>query len=327
MGMKTKVLARKQIKIAANLIKQSKLVAFPTETVYGLGANALNKKAVEKIYKAKGRPFADPLIVHCSNLKMAKGIAEFTPEAILLAKKFWPGPLTLILKKKEIVPDIVTARTNTVGVRIPQHPVALALIKSAGVPIAAPSANLFSRTSPTDHLHVIEDLDGKIDAVIEGGQSKIGVESTVLDLTGSNPKILRPGGVTYESLIKVLKNTEDYTGAMNRKSPGNYKYHYSPKAQVVLVKDLQELKREIQIHNKKKIGIFIFSEWAKEKYRQNVEIFFWGSKKDKDKLANRLFTGLRHLDSKKVQVIYCPLPDEKGIGKAIVNRLNKASGI
>ncbi len=325
--METEILNSKEIHKAARLVVNNKLVAFPTETVYGLGANAFNVRAVRRIFKAKQRPFSDPLIVHVSSLKMAETVAVFTPEAKKLAKEFWPGPLTLVLKKRPAVSDMVTAGKQTVGVRMPAHVLALKLIQLSGVPIAAPSANVFSHTSPTSWEHVMEDLEGKIEAVIKAGRCRVGVESTVVDMTAKLPKILRPGGLPYIHLKKALPNLLDYSGTKSKKTPGQYKYHYSPKARVVLVKSFKDLRQQLKKNIALPAGVIIFNEWKNAFFGENVILYKWGSKNSLSSLARRLYAGFRKLDGQGVKIIFCPLPSEQGLGKAIVNRLTKASGL
>ncbi|MBU1133358.1 MAG: threonylcarbamoyl-AMP synthase, partial [Candidatus Omnitrophica bacterium] len=223
------------IKTAAEKIKDGGLVAFPTETVYGLGADAFNPKAVAKIFEAKKRPFEDPLIVHIAQKEdLYKLTEDISDSALKLADEFWPGPLTLVLKKSKNIPDIITAGLDTVAIRVPADKVALAFIKFSETPIAAPSANLFGRPSPTTAQHVLDDLNEKIDIVIDGGRALIGVESTILDLTQNPPVVLRPGGVSIEKLKKVVKGVEIYKQDKIL-SPGMYPRHYSPKAKVMLV--------------------------------------------------------------------------------------------
>jgi L-threonylcarbamoyladenylate synthase len=320
--MKTLLLKATDIAKAAFLIKKGKLVAFPTETVYGLGANALDAVAVRTVFEAKERPLSNPLIVHCDSIEMVRTIAHVTPQAEKLAKKFWPGPLTLILKKKNNIPGIVTVSRNVVAVRIPAHPIALKLITASGVPIAAPSANMYTRVSPTDASHVLEDLSGKIDAVIDGGRSKVGVESTVLDLTTKTPRILRPGGVALSAIQKVIPGVSNGTGTVSRKSPGTHKLHYSPKAPVVLVQTFQDLLRAIQQSKKKHIGVLAYDSWIKKLQKLPVSLYRWGAKGNDSQLASRLYAGLRELD-RTSDIIFCPLPKETGLGEAIVNRLQK----
>ena len=242
-GIMTKLLssAPQAIADAAEIIRSGGLVAFPTETVYGLGANAMDAAAVEKIFSAKGRPTFDPLIVHISNLsEIERVVSSFSPAAQTLADAFWPGPLTLVLPKQPDLPDLVTSNLKTVAVRIPNHPVALALIEAAGVPIAAPSANRFGHTSPTTASHVFQDLAGHIDLILDGGSTSIGVESTILDLSTTPARILRPGGITREMLetligpVTVFKQIKK--PGQRLLSPGLIEKHYAPRAEMFLFK-------------------------------------------------------------------------------------------
>jgi L-threonylcarbamoyladenylate synthase len=224
---------------AAALIREGKLVAFPTETVYGLGANALDPAAVERIYQAKGRPPTSPLIVHADSIEMARSLArEWPPEAEVLARRYWPGPLTLVLRKDPRIPGIVTAGLDTVGLRVPAHPLALALIRAAGTPIAAPSANRFSQLSPTTAEHVRTGLGDAVDLILDGGPATVGLESTVLSLAGAVPRLLRPGMVTereIEELIGPVETGEQPAGSEGHASPGLHPRHYRPRTPLLLV--------------------------------------------------------------------------------------------
>ena len=227
-----------QIRAAAELIRRGRLVAFPTETVYGLGANALDAAAVARIYEAKGRPPTSPLIVHVASAEMAREVAAVWPEAAgTLADRYWPGPLTLVLPKQPCVPDIVTAGLETVGIRVPAHPVALALIRLAGVPIAAPSANRFSGLSPTTAEHVRDSLGGAVDLILDGGQTDVGIESTVLSLAGPRPVLLRPGMVSGREIEELVGPIEVAPAAGDgpHASPGMHRKHYSPRTRLLLV--------------------------------------------------------------------------------------------
>lgn len=300
------------ISSAAKIINNNGLVAFPTETVYGLGANALSSKAVRKIFVAKGRPCDNPLIVHCASKKEVYKLAKDIPlYAKLLMNKFWPGPLTLVLKKKAIVPKEVTGGLDTVAVRMPANKIALALIKAAGVPIAAPSANLSGKPSPTNVKHVFDDLNGRIDAIIDGGKTKIGVESTVLDLTTNPPTLLRPGKISIEELESVIGLIALHTSVKGKvKSPGMKYKHYSPKAQIIIAKNQLEIKKIVAKFKNKKIAIFRLNK------HQNT-------------IAKNLFAYLREFDKKHIDIIICEPLDKiskKGIGLAVLDRLKRAAG-
>ncbi|MEW6070037.1 MAG: L-threonylcarbamoyladenylate synthase [Candidatus Thermoplasmatota archaeon] len=323
-----------KIRIAADIIKRGGTVAFPTETVYGLGANALSSRAVLKIFKAKKRPADNPIIVHVCNKNDIYKLAERVPkEAEELIAKFWPGALTLLLKKSKLVPYTTTGGLDTVCIRMPSHLIAQALIKLSKTPIAAPSANLAGKPSPTTAQHVIQDLKGRIDAVIDGGATKIGVESTVLDLTAKIPTILRPGGVSLEELKKVLNVVKVHELAKAEVeletavalSPGMKYRHYAPKAEMILVEGSKEkMIRKLQVlaakYKNKKLGILSFTGYP---YKAEKLIFLG---KDLEKAAERLFSALREFDKCKVQLILSESCTTKGIGLAVMNRLRKASG-
>jgi L-threonylcarbamoyladenylate synthase len=248
--VETQILSKRKIKKAAEIIKNNGTVIFPTETVYGLGANALSEDAVKKIFVAKGRPSDNPLIVHISDFNDIYNFVEQVPQnAQKLAKAYWPGPMTLVMKKKENIPDVVSAGLDTVGVRLPKSKIARKLIKLSGCPIAAPSANLSGSPSPTTVEHVLNDMNGRVDAIIKGRDSKVGVESTVIDVTGDIPVILRPGGVTATMIkkvcgdVKVAKGVDGVTNEEKPKSPGMKYKHYAPKCEILLI-DKNEKQRE-----------------------------------------------------------------------------------
>ncbi|MDI6826530.1 MAG: L-threonylcarbamoyladenylate synthase [Candidatus Aenigmarchaeota archaeon] len=325
-----------EIKIAVETIINGGLVAFPTETVYGLGANAFNIEAVEKIYEVKGRPKDNPFIVHIADKKdVSKLASEIPVKAERLMKKFWPGPLTLIFKKSKVVPDVATAGLDTVAIRMPDNKIASALIKESKVPIAAPSANLAGKPSPTSAEHVINDLYGKIDVIIDSGKTRIGVESTVLDLTTHPPTLLRPGGITLEELESVLGKiklhpvvkAEREIRKITAKSPGMKYRHYAPEADLIVVegkeravrRKIQELVNEYK-SEKKKVGIITIS---KHDYDSDV-IKFAG--KDLTTIAKNLFRIFREFDKERVNVIIAEGVKTSGMGLAIMNRLKKASG-
>jgi L-threonylcarbamoyladenylate synthase len=322
---------------AATLLRDGGLVAFATETVYGLGANALSAEAVAGIFAAKQRPFWDPLIVHLASVEQLTQIAqvpaELTARVSALADAFWPGPLTLLLPRSSAVPDAVTAGRELVGVRVPAHPAARALLAAAGVPVAAPSANLFGHTSPTAAAHVLADLDGRIDAVLDAGPTSIGVESTVLDPTQTPMVLYRPGAVTAAQLSAVtgvavevfLPTTEASPTAMP--SPGVGIRHYAPRARMVLVEGslaaLQAVLTEAEAAARGgKIGVLLPEGWTVD---ADAVVQSWARWNDPDALAAGLFAGLRALDDYGVSVILCPLPEAGGIRDAIRDRLQKAA--
>jgi L-threonylcarbamoyladenylate synthase len=325
----------RNIRWAANLIRKGGLVAFPTETVYGLGADALNEKAVEKIFAAKGRPASDPLIVHISGKWMLEGLVRDVPGiAQTLMEAFWPGPLTLILEKTKKVPSIVTAGLNTVALRMPGNTFALALISEAGAPIAAPSANSFGRPSPTLARHVMDDLGGKIELIIDGGPCRIGVESTVLDVTCSPSVILRPGGIDKESLEKAVGRIDLLWpgNIVQPHSPGLLKQHYAPKARLVLfegrqkdkvLKSIQEKAGEMALTHR--VGVLVPEEDCSYFDGQNVILQNLGSFDDLDLMAKNLFSAIRSLDNLGVDYIFAIAPPHRYIGLAIFDRLYKAA--
>jgi len=337
--MKTKILkinpnkiSLTKIKIAAAIIKKGDLVAFPTETVYGLGADALNIQAVSKIFQAKGRPFSDPLIVHIAEITELYRLSTQIPSiAIKLAQVFWPGPLTLVVKKSKLISDIVTAGLDTVAIRMPANNIALSLIREAQTPIVAPSANLFGRTSPTTALHVADDLDGKIEMIIDGGRTKVGVESTVLDVTTEPAQILRTGGISVEQLEEivgqVIINKELERGL---RSPGMLSSHYSPKAKLILVegdKDIQVadvLGYALKCKERGlKFGIMAKEENQEKYHGFQVKIIGKGS--ELKNCAANLFDILRSFDKEGFEVIIAEGLEDRGIGLAIMERLRKAA--
>jgi L-threonylcarbamoyladenylate synthase len=331
---------------AAQLLRGGGTVAFPTETVYGLGANALDAEAVAKIFAAKERPEWDPLIVHVSDRVMLARVAE-TPVSLArdveeLTKTFWPGPLTLLLPRTAAVPDAVTAERTLVGVRMPGHPVALELIRRAGVPLAAPSANRFGRTSPTTAAHVLQDLDGRIDAVLDGGATTVGLESTVIGPAedGLGWVLYRPGGVSWERLEGVCGSVRVYRAAPTTQvpeslpSPGVGMRHYAPRARLVLVSGLSErmvasgdgLVAAIDVASAdgQRIGVMLPEGWNAASAGL---VYRWGPWGDGELLARRLFAGLRELDEAGAAVIVCPVPEMGGIGMAMRDRLEKAARV
>lgn len=320
--------SQKKIEAAAEIIMRGGLVAFPTETVYGLGANALDGNAVKKIYEAKGRPLDNPVIVHIADIEELGKVAVETRRARDLMEKFWPGPLTLVLRKSKSLPRATTAGLDTVAVRMPRNKVALDLIASSSVPIAAPSANISGGPSPTSAEHVLQDLAGRIDAVLDGGETKIGVESTVLDLTSPIPIILRPGGVTAEELEEVIGRIRFAPPTKGKpRSPGMKYRHYAPRARMILVEGSEEeIPRKIQAlidrYKGERIGILASKENAPYYRAHAMEIV--GSRKDLHEVAQNLFGALRSLDAKS-DVIIAEGFDDIGIGRAVMNRLRKAA--
>ncbi|PFE53018.1 threonylcarbamoyl-AMP synthase [Bacillus cereus] len=321
-----------QLKEAARLLRENEAVAFPTETVYGLGANAMDDEAIAKIFAAKGRPSDNPLIVHIGTKSQLDGIVrEIPPVAEKLMEHFWPGPLTIILPRKEGISERVTAGLNTVGVRMPDHPVALALIEEANVPVAAPSANRSGRPSPTLASHVYEDLNGKIAGIVDGGATGVGVESTVIDCTSEVPTILRPGGITKEQLEAVIGNVYLDPALKDEKekpkSPGMKYTHYAPKAPLSIVEGSREFIQRIVDEKKKegfKVGVLTTEEYQ-HVYSADV-VLSCGMRNDLASVATKLYDVLRTFDASEVDVIFSESFPNEGIGNAIMNRLTKAAG-
>ncbi len=319
--------SKEDLKLAADILKNGGNVIFPTETVYGLGADAKNPNAVKQIFIAKGRPSDNPLIVHISNTDMLQGLVSEIPEkAENLMQRFWPGPLTIIMKKCKNVPYETTGGLETVAVRLPESKTARELIEIAGIPIAAPSANLSGSPSPTTAKHCIEDMTGRVDAIIKGENCSVGVESTVLDMSGKTPILLRPGGVTLEQLNEVLGNVLVATSIKEGeapKSPGLKYKHYSPKAEVLVVSgDIFQIEKYIKSLNKK-TGVLTFDEFPEF---EGVESISLGSNKSPEDAASRLFSALRDMDEKGVEIIIAPEISENGMWRAVRNRLYRAAG-
>ncbi len=331
--------SRQAIAEAAEILRRGGTVAFPTETVYGLGANALDPTAVAKIFAAKERPGWDPIIVHIGEPSLLDRVAAAVPaNARALMDAFWPGPLTLLLPKHPDVPESVTAGRALVGVRMPAHPVALALLRAAGVPVAAPSANRFGRTSATTAEHVLQDLDGRIDAILDGGPTTHGVESTVADVRDDGCTILRPGVITLEQIRSVVggqvsqiradaEQKEPDQGAV---APGLGMRHYAPRARLVLVEGeglpLQAVfaaTAQALEESGDSVGLMLPAGFPAG--AAHAKVFPWGSWDDLEDLARRLFAGLRWLDAAGVTAIVCPMPPADGIGVALRDRLQKAA--
>lgn len=312
--------------LAAELLAQGKTVAFPTETVYGLGADALNEQAVEKIFLAKGRPSDNPLIAHIASLdqieKIASGISSL---ANILIERFWPGPLTIVVPRKPLVPDIVTAGLDTVAVRMPGEALARELIALAGTPIVAPSANRSGRPSTTTWESVLADLDGRIDAIVCGNPTRIGLESTVVDTTGSKPTILRHGAITQEMIAEVCGSVSTGNSELQLRSPGTRHRHYQPQAKVQIVDDLGQLEPSPQRCGM--IGICDPSEMESREIQSQKDfphaaIRYCGSLED---YASNLFEFFRYCDTLGVVRIYCQQVAPHGLGRAIMDRLERAA--
>ncbi len=329
---------------AAAILRAGGLVALPTETVYGLGANALDRAAVERIFAAKRRPSWDPVIVHVAPLGPADSmllnlVEEIPARARRLIDAFWPGPLTLLLPRTRAVPDAVTAGRPLVGVRMPAHPVALALIRRAGVPVAAPSANLFGHTSPTTASHVLDDLDGRIDAILDAGPTPRGVESTVLDPSSSPMVIYRPGAVTVEQIQSIAGPVElvhcaaeaHQVPPQTLPSPGTSQRHYAPQARLILVSApiefLGDQLAETALHFPgERVGVMLPAGVnAPRSLLAGCDIYPWGQWTDPDTMARELYAGLRALDAAGCTAIVCPVPPGEGIAAAIRDRLRKAA--
>ena len=330
------------IEHAATLLRTGEVVVFPTETVYGLGADAFQPSALERIFAAKGRPFNDPLIVHVAYEETLELLTTSIPEqAKRLAQAFWPGPLTVILPRGPQVPRLVTAGLDTVAVRMPGHPVALALIRATGSPIAAPSANRFMHVSPTTARHALADLNGRVPLILDGGSSEVGVESTVLDLCSGVPRILRPGGVSLEALRSVLPDVQPPIRRNNKhedeeeaqKAPGQLLTHYAPAVPLLLFDGsieamhnamLAELQRRLA--KGARVGVLVADEDLATFQNSDTVIQTLGSANDPKQIATALFAGLRALEAAGVDVILCRNFDEHGLGLAIRDRLLKAAG-
>ena len=332
--MKTQVLPvnEESIALAANLLRQGELVALPTETVYGIAADARNGEAVKKIFEAKGRPQDNPLIVHICGMEMLEGIVSEVPDrARKLADAFWPGPLTMVMPKGPEVSPVTCAGLDTVGVRMPSHPVVQAVIRASGVAFAAPSANLSGKPSPTNAADTLTDMDGRLPLILDGGESAVGVESTVVAVTGEHPMILRPGYVTREQMEQVLGEPVLISHAILEKlndgevarSPGMKYKHYAPKAEVTIVKGSFSAYTEyVRQHTAP-------GEWALcfdgEEAALPVPCVSYGRENDGASEAHRLFTALRELDKNGARVVYARCPRSDGVSMAVYNRLIRAA--
>lgn len=331
--MKTLMLAPAEAERAAGIIRSGGLVGIPTETVYGLGANGLDPEAVAGIFRAKGRPQDNPLILHIPEASwLGRYCREIPLAAYKLAERFWPGPLTMVLRRRPLVPDEVTAGLDTVGMRCPAHSVCRAIIQAAGVPVAAPSGNTSGRPSPTTAGHIREDMDGKIDAIVDGGPCSVGVESTIIDLTCTPPRLLRPGGITLEQLEEILGRI-DVDPAVTRlmaageqpRAPGMKYRHYAPRAPVTVVAGTpEEGAAYIAAHAAPGEGVICFDEFLPRFPGQRTQAL--GPAGDQGEQARRLFDALRAFDHLDVPAIWAQCPDPSGLGLAVSNRLNKAAG-
>ena len=333
--METKRLSQQDIQTAADLLRAGGLVGIPTETVYGLGANGLDPAAVGRIFQAKGRPQDNPLILHIPGADWLERYCRDIPAAAYeLARRFWPGPLTMVLRRRDNVPDQVTAGLDTVGMRCPAHPLCRAVIQAADVPVAAPSGNTSGRPSPTTAAHMLEDMDGRIDAILDGGPCSVGVESTIVDLTCTPPRLLRPGGITLEQLraalgeVAVDPAVTRLLGAGERpRAPGMKYRHYAPKDPVTLVTGAPERSAAyIAAHAGPGDGVICFEEFLPMYAGGARPVMSLGPAGDKGEQARRVFDALRAFDHTAVSAIWAQCPDSGGIGLAVTNRLNKAAG-
>lgn len=331
--------------VAVEILRNGGLVAFPTETVYGLGADATNASAAMSIFAAKERPFNDPLIVHVPDFEHVFQVAATVPSlAPALAAHFWPGPLTLILPRAAAIPPVVAAGGSTVGVRVPSHPIAQALLRAADVPIAAPSANRFMHTSPTTAAHVLADLDGRIDCVLDGGPTTVGVESTVLDLTADPPRVLRPGGVTLEELRTLIPDVQGPASTASsrpdagvdaavERAPGQMERHYAPRARLVVF-DAQEapalaaIRTEAQaaLLRGERVGALLPDEEAAALAALPVAIALLGPSDDLAEISRQLYAALRQLDAQQLDLILTHTFGTQGMGLALWDRLRRAAG-
>lgn len=324
-----------KIKKVAKVLKAGGLVAFPTETVYGLGANGLNEKAVSKIFKVKGRPSDNPMILHVAEIEQVYDLALEVPQiAKDCMEVFWPGPLTIIFKRKKHIPNIITAGLETVAIRMPSHKIAHEIIKESGIPIAAPSANISGKPSPTSGKHVIKDLNGAVEIIVEGGKTDVGIESTVLDITVDPPTILRPGGVTFEDIKELVPNVvmdkglTDMKESETPKSPGQKYKHYAPKAEAYLFAGnlsniVKEINKRIKDNPTKKIAV-LATEETYEDYKGAYLLINLGSRENLDEVATNLFDALLECDEREVDLIFAEGFDFRGMGAGIMNRLLKA---
>ena len=318
---------RQGINTAAEILKNGGVVAIPTETVYGLAANAYNEKAIKAVFKAKGRPQDNPLIVHISDMEMLNEVAEDIPKtAFKCAEKFWPGPLTMVLKRSDKISDCVSAGLSTVAVRMPSEQTAHKIIEEIRLPLAAPSANVSGKPSPTTYTHVINDLDGKIDAVVMGAECTVGVESTVITLAGEHPVLLRPGAVTMEQLKEILPDITVDNAVLSELAPGQkaaspgMKYkHYAPQTETFLV----EGENFADFVNEKHNALAVC--FAEESEQIKIPKIVYGERKNPETFANKLFGVLREVDKTGVKTVFVHAPEKSGVGLAVYNRLIRAA--
>lgn len=308
---------------AAQLLREGHLVAFPTETVYGLGADADNAAAVRGLFAAKGRPADHPVIVHLADFSQVPDWAGQVPEqARLLSAAFWPGPLTMILRRSRRASDLVTGGLETVGLRVPGHPVAQALLQEFGGAIAAPSANRFGRVSPTQARHVVEELDGLVDLILDGGPCQVGLESTIVDLSGSQPAVLRPGGITAEQIAAVLQQSVGGNSASAPRVSGSLGSHYAPRARVELLEESNLLSRATQLTAAgQRVGLL-----ASPALAAPPNVIHLPLPADEAEVARTLYATLRQADELGCDVVLSSLPEAHGLGAAIADRLRKAAG-
>ena len=321
-----------ELRHAAEILRRGGLVAFPTETVYGLGGDATDAEASKRIYAAKGRPSDNPLIIHLAYPEEAEAYAHTSPLYYRLAKAFMPGPLTVILPKKDTVPLSTTGGLDTVAVRCPAHPVAHRLIELLGRPIAAPSANLSGKPSPTNARHVAEDMDGRVDAILDGGESEIGLESTIVKLDGDTATLLRPGGITYDALCMVLDHVSVADAVTHRLaenerplSPGMKYRHYAPTAPLVLLSGERERVLDFLRREQKENDCAILCYEEDVPFLDQRNLFPIGARDDLDAQAHSLFRTLRQADRASTACIYAPLPPTEGLGLALYNRMIRAA--
>ena len=328
--MNTELLNASQLDRAAEILRSGGLVALPTETVYGLGANGLDEDAVARIFEVKGRPQDNPLILHVAAAEdLTSWCRDIPAEAWALTERFWPGPLTLVLKRRPSVPLRVTAGLETVAMRCPDHPLTREVLRRAGVPVAAPSANLSGKPSTTTAQHCIHDLWGKVEAILDGGACRVGVESTILDLSVTPPRVLRPGGVTLEQLRRLLPETEMDPGLVKPdetpKAPGMKYRHYSPQAELRLLRGEKERFADY-VNSLPDEGTAVRCFEGEESLFPGKRALAYGREDAPETLAAALFDCLRSLDAPEVKLICARCPSEEGVGRAVVNRLKKAAG-